>query len=88
MLTGGMEDVYNPLLFGLNPSLSLTLSICKRTESSHPRTSSRSPHPGWEKQRDLCHTQSFDSQLYKHLSSQETSLNTLMSLVSQISSVQ
>ena len=43
MLTGGMEDVYNPLLFGLNPSLSLfSLSLCLslggQTEASPPHT--------------------------------------------------
>lgn len=80
MLTGGMEDVYNPLLFGLNPSLSLSLplSICKRTESSHPHTSSLLPHPGRRRRRsDLCHTQSYTSRLHNHLSSRETSLDAL-----------
>lgn len=42
MLTGGMEDVYNPLWFGLNPSICLTLSLRERTGASHPHTS----HPG------------------------------------------
>lgn len=35
MLTGGMEDVYNPLLFGLNPSLCLILRLSVKRQGPH-----------------------------------------------------
>lgn len=81
MLTRGMQDVYNPLLFGLNPSLSLALCLSVREQNPHILT-----HPLFcpiqAGEAMICHTQSFTSQLHKHLSSQETSLNTRMSQIS------
>lgn len=83
MLTGGMEDVYNPLLFGLNPSLSGALCQSVKGQGPHIFTHLSSASSDL-KSTNLCHTQSFTSQLHKHPNSQEPSLKALMSLVSQI----
>lgn len=83
MLTEGMEDVYNPLLFGLNPSLCLSLCLSGRGQRPQILTHSLLCLIQVGKAQ-ITFTQSLLPAFHKHLRSQETSINALMCLVSQI----
>lgn len=81
MLTGGMEDVYNPLLFGLNPSLSGALCQSGKGQGPLHIHTSLFCLIRLEKHQSLSHTVFYQP---ASQTSQEPSLKALMSLVSQI----